>query len=405
MLLQSQSTAGAFHQRGFYVPEVGGRRRDATVPRHRWLSGLSFLFACLCLLGCGLASAAGPEEREDENTPRPTSSDSRGEWSGGSDTFLGLVEKIESSTVRDDFEGPLIVGALVGGRFRAAATTPDPVMPDTFEVYFDRWNFLARAHLLLTYARYNSVGGQPTGSTESPEQSQASGTDSDSRDAIRIRYIVREGGYQESWNKFAGVYADFVQDAQADLERRPAGPVGIDVMERVDAIARKNGLHAAVTKARIQPEHVAGEMLRIRNRAREVHGLPSDPTEVPREELFFTCRKPAASSGDADSAPVSDDSVLAVNLRTWHPLAEAFTRALTANERHDSDRAADRIVAAFRATQAKVSAWDNQNPDSTTSAQNAYLRQVASEIGLYQMIESYAMDRELDASNQGGDQQ
>jgi hypothetical protein len=130
-------------------------------------------------------------------------------------------------------------------------------------------------------------------------------------------------------------------------------------------------------------------MLRLVDRANESAGAAGT-----RDALLYSCDA-LNSSGVPDSfednhgVPTRAADSLHVNLRMWHPLAPAFTRAWTAVQSRSGDASAGQIIATFQRAKEEFGRWVGAHSSADSNARDAALNRIAAELGLLELLRKY----------------
>jgi hypothetical protein len=323
----------------------------------------------------------------------------RGATNESSGLFRQLESRVRTTPILKledpKFPPVLITGSRYGGQLIVGTTGIDPMMPNTLDVYFDGWNLVARASLLVQFARLETEPPTPRPYRGIPESEIKHLQLQDAEDRARIAQVVQAGGYANEWAAFVNAYREFVNAAARAMPTGDTSPSNaVKTYYAVSEIAKSHGLFEMVRQARVDPSDVASEMIRLRVAAQ----LALDPSGggSGTESLFYTCeaapsgmapdKQPTVASG---GKPASEANRLTVRIHTWHRLAPAFAHAWAEGQEGARDVQAARIVRLFHDLEETVNHWARSHRDANSPALDRQLNQFATRSGLLKAIERY----------------
>jgi hypothetical protein len=301
--------------------------------------------ALLTLLGGCAGVRHGSQERAAE-PELPAAA-----WSDLPDVDTLAAKVARASVTPTERWSALILGARVGDEFVTSTWLSDPDGSETLDVYFNDWVASARARLLLDYARAMLGREKRPDYAGWPAAQAADQRSRDAADEARITRIVREGGYRDPWAPFVEAYRAFRVDALDEIAEGPPTP---ELSQTVTRIAERHEIPTLVAELRIEPRHVAAEMLRLVGEWRARSGGPEG-------KLLYAC----------DGA---------VRFRVEHPLGPALLDGLQSQTQ-------DSIRVTFHELEQEFSAWWKGHSQADQLEQDAYLRRAAEELGLVTLLE------------------
>jgi hypothetical protein len=334
------------------------------------VTALSAVLIAINIFGASWATSASVPEQRSAVEPSLTEA----AW------FSLLTEKIRQAAGAGqplEIPDPLFVGGYFGGEFLVSAIEIDPLMPDTLDVYFDQWNAAARGHLLLAYARsIAEVESFPNHVGTLADEERTAQRLHDAEDRSRITILVERGGYAEAWNTFVRPVQELITEFEGNAEQQPDDPWELFLI--VDEAAKRHGLHELVRGIEINPEHVAGEMLRLVRQARLRKGLDPSAQDVSNEQFIYWC----------------DSLGNGVQVKSWHPLFDPFQRAYAGEK--DDTRARD-VMNTFRSIGTTFAGWLEEHPDANGETREKELHRIAGELAFFDLLEAYGRAEERSA--------
>lgn len=360
---------------------------------HRWSRCRSFASALLLAASAVWLPCFGTEQRDETASALGAVP--------AHPTLQALADRIRSSPLDPSrVPDPLILGGMYGGQLTVSSPEPDPLMPQTLDVYFDYWNATVRARLLLDYAWSVATpeGVMSYTGISKKERTQQLLRDQEVR--MRIKHVATQGKYRDDWAPFVSAYLEFVPVARRRLEESEStgdSITGLEGFRIVDAVAKEHRLQALALNARVAPEVIADEMIRlVVDARREAGSLELDEGEGDAPLLYW-CDQAPISSEAADNRRSPEDyavqtvrrRVVTVHVRTWHPLAPALLEALS-NDGAGTSGASAQLVSAFRRIGSKFGKWIARHPDADATKADKRLLELIRAADLSRLVTVYS---------------